>query len=300
MDLQQLRYLQAVVRTGSVTAAATEEYVSQPSVSKQMRQLERELGIPLFHRAGRRIEPTAAALALAEMAERIFDDLASTVAQISQPGELASGSLRVCATETVVDYLLPGVLTAWAARYPRARISVEMVGTEAALDDVLEGKADLAVVVLPINDTRLLVEPILREEVLLAVPKGHAWANRGLVPVGEAIAAPELLLSMRGIGLRRQIEEAAEAHRVVPTERIELRSLYALLAIVAAGGGISFAPAMALRSRDDVVALHVDPPLWRSVGRVQRRGRHLPSVGAGFVELLEASAATQAGMPRPA
>lgn len=299
MDLQQLRYLQAVVRTGSVTAAAAEEYVSQPSVSKQMRQLERELGVPLFHRVGRRIQPTEAAVALADMADRIFDDLASTVAQISEPGELAGGSLRVCATETVVDYLLPGVLTAWSARYPRARISVEMEGTEAALDEVLEGKADLAVVVLPINDTRLQVEAILREEVLLAIPPGHAWTGQDSVPVAAAVSSPELLLSMRGIGLRRQIEEAADANNVEASERIELRSLFALLAIVAAGGGISFAPAMALRGRADVAALHVEPPLWRSIGRVQRKGRHLSAVGAGFVDLLEEAAAAAAGMPEP-
>lgn len=295
MELQQLRYLRAVVRTGSVTAAAAAEYVSQPSVSKQLRQLERELGIPLFHRVGRRLVATEAAQALSDMAERIFDDLASTVAQVSAPGELAGGSLRVCATETVTDYLLPGVLTAWAARFPRARISVEMVGTEAALDEVLDGKADLAVVVLPISDTRLRVEAILREEVLLAVPRGHRWAGRETVELAEAVHAPELLLSMRGIGLRRQIEEAAGASGVELAERIELRSLHALLAIVAAGGGVSFAPAMALRERTDVAALHVEPRLWRRIGRVQRKGRHLSVAGAGFVELLERAAADSAG-----
>ena len=78
MELHQLRYLRAVVRTGSVTAAAEAEHVAQPSISKQMRLLELELGVPLFHRVGRRVVATEAAVELAECAGRVLDDLAST------------------------------------------------------------------------------------------------------------------------------------------------------------------------------------------------------------------------------
>ncbi len=85
MELHQLRYLRAVVRSGSVTAAAEAEFVAQPSVSKQLRLLERELGVPLFHRVGRKVVATDAALALADCADRVFDDLAATVAAVSGP-----------------------------------------------------------------------------------------------------------------------------------------------------------------------------------------------------------------------
>jgi DNA-binding transcriptional LysR family regulator len=291
MELQQLRYLHAVVRTGSVTAAAAAEYVSQPSVSKQMRQLERELGVALFHRVGRRVVPTEAALALAEMAERIFDDLASTVAQISTPGEGKGLSLRVCATETVSDYLLPGVLAEWRERYPKARISVEMLGSEAAVEEVVDGAADLALVVLPIQDSRLDVAPVLDEAVLLTVPVGHGWAERPSVSMAEALNDPQLVLSMRGIGLRSLVEAAASELGAEPAGRIELRSLHATLAMVARGAGVAFAPAMALEGRTDVVGIRLEPKLSRSVGRVQRKGRKLSPVGVALIELLEAEAA---------
>jgi DNA-binding transcriptional LysR family regulator len=86
MELHQLRYLRAVIRTGSVTLAAEAEHVAQPSVSKQMRLLERELGVPLFHRVGRRVIPTEAAIELADCADRVFDDLSATAAAIAGPG----------------------------------------------------------------------------------------------------------------------------------------------------------------------------------------------------------------------
>src|SRR5690349_8047427 len=122
MELHHLRYVRAVVRTGSVTAAAEAEFVAQPSVSKQLRGLEQELGVPLFHRVGRRIVPTEAALALADCADRVFDELAATLATVSGPDSARGGTLRMCATETVSDNLLPPALAELRRRYPRCHI----------------------------------------------------------------------------------------------------------------------------------------------------------------------------------
>ena len=99
MELHQLRYLRAVVRTGSVTLGAAAEHVAQPSVSRQLRLLEAELGVPLFHRVGRRVVPSAAGLAMAECAGRVLEDLAATASALAGPG--AGGPLAICATETV-------------------------------------------------------------------------------------------------------------------------------------------------------------------------------------------------------
>src|ERR1700694_1863665 len=106
MELHQLRYLRAVLRTGSVTAAAAYEHVAQPSISKQIRVLERELGVALFHRVGRRVLPTDAALRLPDCADRVLEDIAATAAALAGPESAAGGSVRVCATETLVNFLL--------------------------------------------------------------------------------------------------------------------------------------------------------------------------------------------------
>ena len=93
------------------------EHVAQPSISKQLRLLERELGTPLFHRVGRRVVPTEAALKLADCADRVFDDLAATASLIADPGSAVGGTLRLCATETLTDHLLPAALSS-SARKP--------------------------------------------------------------------------------------------------------------------------------------------------------------------------------------
>lgn len=285
MELHHLRYLRSVVRTGSVTAAAEAEFVAQPSVSKQLRLLEREIGVPLFHRVGRKVVPTDAAFALADLADRVFDDIAATLGAVSGPDSPYGGSLRLCATETVSDNLLPPVLAELRRRYPRSHIQVEMLGSDDAIRRVLDDEFDLAIVVLPVADSRLEVEPLLREDVLLLVPPGHPWATRPTVPMSEALTEPSLLLSMPGLGLRTMVDAAARDAGSPLRGNLEMRSQQAILSLVASGGGIAFAPRMSAERRTDLVAIPIEPPQTREIGWIRRRGRHLPPIA---VELLAA------------
>lgn len=289
MELQQLRYLRSVVRTGSVTAAAEAEFVAQPSISKQLRQLERELGIPLLHRVGRGVEPTEAAIALAELTDRILDDLASTVAHFKEPGDGTGSTLRVAATETASDYLLPRVFAAWRREFPGARLSVEMLGTDAVVTEVLDGRVDIGVVALPLIDARLEVMDVLDEEVFAVVPRAHPLASHKTVKLDDVLVSEELLLSMRGRGLRALVEQTATREGVQLSSRTEIRSMHAILAMVAAGAGIALAPAMAMQDRDDVLPLRLEPPLRRRLGVTWRRGRQLSGVTRRFVALLSES-----------
>ena len=286
MELHHLRYLRAVVRTGSVTAAAEAEYVAQPSVSKQLRALERELGVPLFHRVGRKVLPTDAAVALADCADRVFDEIAATLAAVSGPDSALGGSLRMCATETVTDNLLPPALAELRLRYPRCHILVEMLGTDDAIERILADEFDLAIVVLPLFDSRLEVQPLLTEEIMLAVGRDHRWAREGRGALRDALAEPNLLLSMPGLGLRAMVDEAARDAGIELQTTFEIRSQQAILALVASGGGIALSPRMSVEGRDDVVALALDPPLQREVGWIRRKGRHLPRIAEELLVLL--------------
>jgi len=289
LELHHLRYLRSVVRTGSVTAAAEAEYVAQPSVSKQLRALERELGVPLFHRVGRRVVPTAAAIALADCAGRVFEDIESTIAAVSGPESARGGTLAICATETVSDHLLPAAITELRQRHPRSTVSVEMLGTADAVTRLLSDEFDLAILVLPLVDSRLEIHPFLVEEVLLAVPPGHPWATRAQVPMAEALAERSLVLSMPGLGLRALVDAAAAASGILLEHTLQLRSQQAILSIVASGGGIAFVPRMAVAKHAGVATVPLDPPLWRELGWVRRRGRHLPAIASELLALVGVS-----------
>lgn len=287
MELHQLDYLRAVVRTGSITRAAAAVHVAQPSVSRQIKLLEREVGVPLLHRVGRRIEPTEAALLLAACAERIFDDLSETVDALAQLASSRTGTLRLCATETVVDFLLPPALTELRRQRPGIHVSVEMLGTDTAIEQVINGAVDLAFVVLPLADSRLEIHPLLEESILLALPATHPWHAWNAIPLDEALASPDLLLSMPGHGLRAQLEYEAQQRALTLTSRIDLRSQQALLNMVAYGAGIAFVPAMSAIPRDGVIIRPVNPTITRAIGWIVRRGRRLPPVATTLLALLQ-------------
>jgi DNA-binding transcriptional LysR family regulator len=286
MELHQLRYLRAVVRTGSITAAAASEHVAQPSISKQIQTLERELSTPLFHRVGRRVLPTEAALALADCADRVLDDLKATAAAIADPSSALGGNIRICATETIVNHLLPAAINSLRRQVRDASVHVEMRGTADVIATVLADEVDLGLLPLPVADARLQVKSLFAEDVLAVVPRGHRWGARPHVALADVLKEPDLVLSFSGMGLRSQVDAAAQAIGIQVASRVEIRSQQALLSIVAAGAGVTFAPRMSLLGRSDLVALPTRPRLRREIGWIRRRGRYISPVGTRLLGLL--------------
>jgi DNA-binding transcriptional LysR family regulator len=161
-----------------------------------------------------------------------------------------------------------------------------MTGSAEGVARVLRDEADLAILVLPLADSRLDIHPLFEEEVLLAVPPGHRWAAERVVQMADVLSSGELLCSMPGLGLRAQVDEAAAKLGVSLEPRVEMRSQQALLAMVAAGGGMALAPRLAVAHRDDVRVIAVSPPMRRRIGWVRRRGRHLTRPAMELVEAM--------------
>lgn len=194
----------------------------------------------------------------------------------------------MCATETVSDNLLPRALAELGRRHSRCHILVEMLGTDDAIERVLADEFDLAIVVLPLADSRLDIHSLLTEEVLLTVGPGHRWASFASIALREVLEEPDLLLSMPGLGLRSMVDEAARDAGVELRTTFELRSQQAILALVASGGGIALSPRMSVDGRSDVTALGIVPPLNRQIGWIRRKGRHLPRIAEELLGLLVA------------
>jgi DNA-binding transcriptional LysR family regulator len=286
VELHQLRYLRAVVRTGSVTAAAEAEHVAQPSISKQLRLLERELGTPLFHRVGRRVVPTPAALHLADSADRVLAELAAAAATVAGPAAAAAANVRLCAVETAANQLVPPALARLMVAWPHARVSVEMLGTDDGLARVLADDVDFAVVVLPVADSRLDVHELLEEDVLLAVPPRHRWARR---PGAAGPRAHRPIAAAHDAGAR--VARAGGHSRAGAGRRVGGACGDAEPAGTAGdgggGGGLTFAPRISVTGRRTWWAC-----CWsrarRHLGWVRRKGRHLSPVAQALLRELGA------------
>ena len=259
MELRQLETFRAVARELSFSRAAAGLGYVQSSVSTQVAALERELGVPLFDRLGRRIALTEAGTVMLDYSERLLDlarEAGEAVADAGvEQGEIA-GSLHVSAPETLLTYRLPQLLTVFHEIYPRVRVSLKptavgrLVGsTRRALE---EGRVDIAFVldVPSVGVEGLSAELLMKEEVSVVAPPAHALAVSRLVTPsdlgGETVLLPEAPQS--GCAYRGRFERQLAEGGMVPTESLEFQSIEAIKRCVSAGMGVSVLPTVTVEA----------------------------------------------------
>src|SRR3981081_3897852 len=173
VELHQLRYFVAGAEQRHFTKAAHELSVAQPSVSKQIRRLEDELGAPLFHRMRGNVALTPAGEALLPLARRAVAGLA---------GRRAC-RLAAAATPSLSTTLVPAALARYHQSYPGIELVLHEAGSRDLVGELEHGVLDIALVILPMHHDILETTPLLREELVLAVPKSHALAKRRSVAI---------------------------------------------------------------------------------------------------------------------
>ncbi|HEY8648288.1 MAG TPA: LysR family transcriptional regulator [Candidatus Limnocylindria bacterium] len=287
MELQQLRYFVAIADTGTFTAAAKDLHVAQPSVSKQVRKLEAELGASLLERRKAGITLTDAGAILLPWARRVLADVDGARAEVAGLASLERGRLSVGATPSLSTVLLPRVLASFHAAHPGVSLSVVEAGSRDLVDRLASGDLDLALVILPLPREELFdTLPLLREELVLAVAKRHPLATRKTVRVGELRGVP-LVMFRDGYDLRSATVAACEQAGFHPTFAIEGAEMDGVLRMAAAGVGVAVVPRMVVEKGGPLVAVRlVQPTLTRSVGVAFRRDRHRARAADAFVAQL--------------
>ena len=247
MELQQLRYVLAVARTGNFSRAAEQCHVSQPSLSQQIQKLEAELGEPLFDRLRQRAQLTPVGEAFVRRAARILDEVESAGREAREARELACGTVCVGALPTIAPYLLPAVVGKFTAQFPGVQIVVQEDTTARMLVMLAAGEVDFAVVSLPITDARFELEALFEEELLLALPARHRLARRAAITLAD-LEGERFILMKEGHCLGDQVLDFCHRQDFRPTVSCRSAQIETIQALVAAGLGISLVPRMACTS----------------------------------------------------
>jgi DNA-binding transcriptional LysR family regulator len=281
MELRQLRYVLAVVDHGGFTRAAAAEHVAQPSLSQAIRTLERELGVELFHRLGRRVRLTSAGEALVGPARQVLRDLATIDAVVADVRGLRGGRLDLVALPTLAVDPLAGLLGRFRHQHPRVSVRVAEPEDLSDLTSLVQhGHAELGLTELP-SDQTLEQQPIGSQEILAVRPPGtdHGQARR--LPVG-ALAGVPLVTTPPGTSTRQLVEHALARAGIRPEIAVEVGQREALLPLVLAGAGTSFLPRPLARqaARRGAVVQPLDPPIVRQIGLVHRPGPLAPAARA--------------------
>jgi DNA-binding transcriptional LysR family regulator len=244
LSLQQVRCFCAALELGSFSAAADELRVSQPAVADQVRKLERALGVDLFVRAGRGVLPTDAGHAFAEHAAeslRALEDAAGSVGEFTamRSGEVALGTFSAPST-----WRLDEIVAAFLERHPNMTVRFTSRNSSAIADRVRHGQLEAGVVLLPVDDHRLDVRPLVRDEVLYV--SADPERTRRPATIERLAAAPLIFYDAESADddpIRRLLAERAQAQGIRLRPRVEVEMAELALTLVARGIGDTYLPA---------------------------------------------------------
>lgn len=244
MQFQQLVYFVAVAETRHFTRAAERVHVAQPSLSQQIRALEKELGAELFSRARGNIALTEAGEALLPLARRILADADTARHEVQELAQLRRGRLRLGATPSLCTGLLPELLTVFHRRHPGIRLLIEEGGSHDLVRQLARGALDLALIVLPLppGSPALTAVELLHEDLVL-VSAASARRTDGPVRIAELRDEP-LVMFRHGYDLRELTVAACRAEGFEPSFTVEGGEMDAVLGFVRGGLGSAVVPSM--------------------------------------------------------
>lgn len=248
MELAQLRYFQAVAETGNFTRASERSNVTQPSLSQQIINLEKEVGHKLFHRLGRKAVLTEAGKTFLDRARKILFEVENASRELSDHQELGR-RITVGAVQTIMPYLVTPFIAHCREALPNLAIDAKEDFRNDLVRAVVEGDLDLAVVPLPVQEHRVAVEPLLKEPLLLAVGKDHPFASRNEISIADL--AGETFVSLGDSStLAAQIRGFFGDNKFQPRIGYRCAQVATLKLFVQMRLGISLLPQMARQSDD--------------------------------------------------
>src|SRR5271163_4846321 len=290
MEFHQLRYVCAVADTGSFSRAAERCQVAQPSLSQQVLKLEEDLGAKLFDRLGRSVRLTEAGRAFVPHARSILTEMEAARSSVADKCADVRGSVAVGVIPTIAPYMMPRYTTAFAKKFPEAKLRIVEETTPVLLESLRDWSVDLAILALPLRSKDLELFPLRTEPLFAVLPKDHPRAGAESLSLKE-LRGESFVMLRDGHCFRDVSVAACTRAKVNPRIAFESGQFSSLLGMVAAGVGVSLVPEMAMdkTARCSYVRIS-DAQASRTIVAAVLRGRSFNRIQQAFLEHVESPA----------
>ncbi len=292
INFRDLRYLVAVADHQHFGRAAAACFVSQPTLSTQIKKLEEYLEIQLVERTSKKVIITPIGRMIAERARQVLNEVDDLVNVARAAGDPMSGELRLGIIPTLGPYLIPDLFPVLRERYPKLRVLLHEERTRGLTDRLLEGSLDAAIMGVPIADEGLIAQPLFEEPFVVALPAEHALASESRIKREALDAAPMLLLE-EGHCMRDQALDFCSRVGAQQQQDFRATSLETLRQMVATGAGITLLPKLAVEPCSSqpeglVVRPFAGEPPVRELAIYRRRGCAREPVVSALASLIQA------------
>ncbi|MGD2074049.1 MAG: LysR substrate-binding domain-containing protein [Gammaproteobacteria bacterium] len=285
--LRQLQVFEAIVRLGSFTRAAEELFLTQPTVSMQIRKLTDVMGLPLFEHVGRNVQPTEAGQALYQACRRMFETLANVEMQLADLKGLKRGRLRL-GVVTTAKYLAPEILGEFSQLYPGIELALKVTNRERVIERMQANEDDLYIMgQAPSEELAVVTHPFAPNPLVVMAPRSHPLVDCRNIPLARVAEEP-MILREPGSGIRDATLRTFEAQGLRPRVRMELGSNEAIKHAIVGGLGLSILSLHTLTlegAQGPVAILDVEGfPILREWYLVYPKGKELSLVARTFLE----------------
>jgi DNA-binding transcriptional LysR family regulator len=286
--LHQLKVFEAVARHSSFTRAAEELFLTQPTVSMQVKQLSKTVGLPLFEQVGKRLYLTAAGKELYATCQDVFDRLSQFEIAIADLKGLKQGTLRL-AVVTTAKYVIPRILGPFCQRYPGIDVSLTVTNHQYVLDSLSDNRDDLYILSQLPEDSDAQCDPFMENPLVVLAPRNHPLATEKNIPLSR-IAEEPFIMREPGSGTRKAVQKLFDSEGLPMKVKLDLGSNEAIKQAIAGGMGLSVLSkhTLALEGlNNQLVVLDVEGfPIERYWYVVYPSGKQLSAIAKAFYDYL--------------
>lgn len=287
MNIRDLKYLVALADHQHFGKAAEACFVSQPTLSAQLKKLENELGVQLFERANKRFLITPAGTALISQAKIILKETRHLQEMAKQMQDPLAGMFRLGLIPTIGPYLLPHILPAIKQYLPNLELFLYEEKTTILLEQLNQGLIDAVILALPIEDNQLSMAPLFQEPFWVALPSAHPLTRKKKLRL-EDLNNENLLLLAEGHCLRDQALEICHHTGVTINASYQASSLETLRFMVASNAGITLLPALAIKNDPAIAIRPLSPQMpTRNIGMLWRKMSTRNDANTAIVKIIK-------------
>jgi DNA-binding transcriptional LysR family regulator len=281
----------AVVQTGSFSRAAEALNISQPAISKGVRDFELQVGCRLLNRSPKGVVPTTEGLALSRHAETLFAAERAAEEELSALRGLHNGSLRIGASTTIATYMIARYLGAFHRAHPGVDLHLVSANTRDIAEQMAAQDIDIGLVEGPIEERNIIAEPWRTDVMKLIVAPDHAFAAAKEAIDPKRLDDEVLILREPGSGSREVVTQALTAHSIEPLRTLEIGSTAAIKQVVAAGLGVSIVSAVSVKDQVQLghlkIAAMQGVQIERTLWRLKVPGRIAMPAARAFEKMLD-------------
>ncbi|GAB6988636.1 LysR family transcriptional regulator [Paenibacillus pini] len=289
MELRQLQYFLKVAQKEHVTQAAEELHVAQSAVSRQIHQLEEELGVNLFMQKGRNLQLTPVGQLFCKRVDGLLKDLDKAVAEVHEFLDPEQGEIRIGFPHSLGIHLIPSIVAEFKKKYPNVKFRFKQGMFPSLIKDVISAEVDLAFISpFPEKHDQVEGEVMLTEELYAILPPNHPLANEESIALNQ-LKEDKFVLFSKGYSLRPIVWHACLEAGFTPKIAFEGEETDTIRGLVAAGMGVSILPELALFQTNPLQPARVrisEPKVTRTIGLIHRSDDKLPLVAQAFRSFL--------------